>query len=100
MRVSAALVLLAIALFGLQLGFSDGALPHIAALPIGMIPITSGVLALILGLIWGLIIGNGHYRAAIGLAILGTAGRRRSGPPSSQRPRAMRTRQRGAMAET
>jgi hypothetical protein len=73
LRTSAALVLVAILLFAAQLGFSDGAQPRIAPLPIGMVPVTAGVILLLAGLAWGLIAGNGGYRLAVGVALLGTA---------------------------
>lgn len=73
MRVSGALVLLGILLFGFQVGFSDGVVPRIAPLPIGVLPLQIGAVALLLGLVWGLITGSAEYRVAIGLAILGTA---------------------------
>jgi hypothetical protein len=73
MRVSAGLILSALLLFGIQFGFSDGTEPNILPLPIGMVPLTLGATALLAGLVIGLVFGNGLYRAAIGLALLGTA---------------------------
>jgi hypothetical protein len=72
MRWSASLVILGLLLVGCQVAFSDGAEPRLVALPIGMWPVTGGLLSLGVGLFLGLLRGTLRYRAAAALAVLGT----------------------------
>jgi hypothetical protein len=73
MRTSAALIAAALLLVAIQIGFSDGTTPVIAALPIGMLPLTAGLLALVAGVVLGLVLGSKRYRLAMLLALFGTA---------------------------
>jgi hypothetical protein len=72
MRSSASLVVLGLVLLGCQVAFSDGAEPHLVALPIGMWPANVGLLSLGIGLFLGLLGGTARYRSAVALALLGT----------------------------
>jgi hypothetical protein len=55
-----------------QVAFSDGARPNLLSLPIGMMPVTLGVLLLPVGLLLGVIHGNPRFRAGT-ICILGAA---------------------------
>jgi hypothetical protein len=72
MRTSASLLVLALGLLAFQVAFSDGAVPRIAPLPIGMAPVAGGLVALAAGLLIGLVAGSARYRSAIFFAVCGT----------------------------
>jgi hypothetical protein len=73
MRLSAGLVLLGGLLLGAQVAFSDQAVPVIVSLPIGIWPLECGMLALVVGLVLGLVGGTLRYRLAAAAGCLGTA---------------------------
>ena len=73
MRASAGLVVVGLLAVLFQVAFSEGAEPHITGLPIGVVPITMGVILVPIGLLLGLVHGNARYRTAVVLAVLGTA---------------------------
>jgi len=72
MRLSAGLVLLGGVLLGAQVAFSDGAVPVIVSLPIGIWPLEVGMPALVVGLVLGLVRGTLRYRLAAAAGCLGT----------------------------
>jgi hypothetical protein len=73
MRASAGFVIVGLLALLFQFSFSDGALPHIVGLPIGIVPFTIGAILVPIGLLLGLVSGNARYRGAVLLALLGTA---------------------------
>ena len=72
MRWSAGLVTVGLVLLVLQVSFSDGAVPIIVSLPIGIWPLVGGLASVGAGLLLGLVGGTPRYRAAALLALLGT----------------------------
>ncbi len=73
MRASASLVVIGLGLVAFQVAFSNGAVPRIAPLPIGIVPVAVGSLALLAGMVLGLAVDDARYRTASLAAWLGSA---------------------------